>query len=116
MWYVIKTDFGKELNAKEELSKVPQISARLPLRRVTTSNKGNKQSVRFKPLIDGILFINVRKKDISADICPLFNAVKKAEQKIANPVKRYAKDEILNACTASSTNSLSSCKNKNENG
>lgn len=64
MWYVIKTDFGKELNAKEELSKVPQISARLPLRRVTTSNKGNKQSVRFKPLIDGILFIHVLKKDI----------------------------------------------------
>ena len=25
MWYVIKTDFGKELNAKEELIKVPQI-------------------------------------------------------------------------------------------
>ncbi|MCH4099762.1 MAG: hypothetical protein LKF06_03940 [Prevotella sp.] len=63
MWYVIKTDFGKEHNAKEELSKVPQISARLPLRRVTTSTKGKKQSVRFKPLIDGILFIHVLKKD-----------------------------------------------------
>lgn len=64
MWYVIKTDFGKEHNAKEELSKVSQISAKLPLRRVTTSRNGKKQSVRFKPLIDGVLFIHVLKKDI----------------------------------------------------
>ena len=58
---------------------------------------------------------NVRKKDISADICPLFNAVKKAEAKIAIPVNRYAKETILNACTASAS-SVSSCRNKAENG
>ena len=43
---------------------------------------------------------NVRKNDISADTCPLFKAVKNEEPKMAIPVKRYATEKILNACTS----------------
>ena len=58
----------------------------------------------------------VRKKDIRADTCPLFSAVKKAEPKIAIPVNRYAKEAIRNACTESGIRCPASCRNKAENG
>ena len=41
-----------------------------------------------------------RIKDISADTWPLFNAVKKAEPKIAIPVNKYATETMRKACTA----------------
>ena len=75
----------------------------------TPNNTGSKST-------DPSSKINVRKKDINADTIPLFSAVKKAELKIAIPVKKYEKEMILNACTETGTSCMASCRNKTENG
>ena len=58
----------------------------------------------------------VRKKDISADTCPLFRAVKKAELNIARPVNRYATEIIRNACTLTGSSVAVPYRNRKENG
>ena len=46
--------------------------------------------------MERISLISVLKKDISADVSPSFKAVKNAEPKIADPVKRNEKENIKN--------------------
>ena len=58
------------------------------------STPSSKGSMRIAPSSN----TNVLRKDINADICPLFRAVKKADPKTAIPVKRYATEKILKAC------------------
>lgn len=56
---------------------------------------------------DAIWNTRVRKKDIAAEITPLFNAVKNADAKIFKPVRMKAKENTLKACRVNANKSAS---------
>ena len=56
---------------------------------------------------DAIWNMRVRKKDIAAEIPPLFSAVKNADANIFNPVRMKAKENTLKACLVIVNKSIS---------
>jgi hypothetical protein len=66
MWYVVKTSFGHEDQAVEELKAIPVVKEiYLPYNRRHPLKSGDVASGKFRPTINGILFINVSKDNLS---------------------------------------------------